>query len=395
MSIKKTIVLGSLFGDEGKGVTTQWLCQQALDAGEKPLVVRFCGGPQAGHTIMHNGVTHVCSTYGSGTLLGIRTYIARTAYFDPICAWNEYQTLCDKIGEENVPKLFVNSHCRVITPWDVLAGRSDDKVVKDGTCGKGLYATFRKYGMVWGEDDKSIFDDATSFGTAETCWERTKHYYKHLLPYAEYSKLMEEAEDFKKMFFDAWTEMWDKIEIDDTSGLYIAMDDIGSDHIIFEGSQGLLLDMERGFYPNVTPSKVGLNGLSPEFLQDADVYFVMRTYLTRHGNGYEPRSTPFLEQSLEGKYESNIHNTWQGAFKVGWHEQKLLDQAYERHCIDNYRKQYNQKHYLMITHADIYPPNVIPLPRYDFDGLWACYSEEGMIKPLPPLPTSPQRERSR
>lgn len=380
MCIKKTIVLGSLFGDEGKGVTTQWLCQQAIAAGAKPLVVRFSGGPQAGHTIIHQGTAHICSTYGSGTLLGVRTYIDKTAYFDPICALNEYKVLCGTIGEKNVPKLIINNHCRIITPWDVLAGRNDSKVVKDGTCGKGLYATFRKYEKVWGKDDESLFNYGISCWTAYLNWTRSQTYYQHLLPQEDYHILKSEADKFRKMFFDAWAEMWDKIDVDATSNLYIAIDDIDTDHLIFEGSQGLLLDMERGFYPNVTPSKVGLNGLSPQFLQDADVYFVMRTYLTRHGNGYEPQTNEELESCLKGKYETNVHNQWQGAFKVGMHEQELLDRAFERHCIDNYRRQYNQKHNLVITHADIYPPTQIPTPSYTFDNIYTCTSPEGQIE---------------
>lgn len=50
------------------------------------------------------------------------------------------------------------------------------------------------------------------------------------------------------------------------------------DVLIFEGTQGLLLDMDNGFYPNVTPSKVGLNGLLRyDILDNAEVYLVTRT----------------------------------------------------------------------------------------------------------------------
>ena len=42
--MKKQIVLGTFFGDEGKGSTVQWLCKEAIDRGEKPIVIRFSGG---------------------------------------------------------------------------------------------------------------------------------------------------------------------------------------------------------------------------------------------------------------------------------------------------------------------------------------------------------------
>ena len=67
------IVLGSLFGDEGKGATVQFLCKKEIDKGIIPLVIRFSGGPQAGHRVLHNGISHVCSLTGSGVLLNCPT----------------------------------------------------------------------------------------------------------------------------------------------------------------------------------------------------------------------------------------------------------------------------------------------------------------------------------
>jgi adenylosuccinate synthase len=60
MNQEVKIVIGSAHGDEGKGVTVQHLCKQAIGEGKKPLVIRFSGGPQAGHTINYNGIEHIC-----------------------------------------------------------------------------------------------------------------------------------------------------------------------------------------------------------------------------------------------------------------------------------------------------------------------------------------------
>ena len=57
--IRNQIVLGSLFGDEGKGNVVQWLCMNSY----KPLVARFSGGPQAGHRVVYKGKSHVCSSW--------------------------------------------------------------------------------------------------------------------------------------------------------------------------------------------------------------------------------------------------------------------------------------------------------------------------------------------
>ena len=120
------IVLGAAFGDEGKGVTVQYLCKKAIDEGKKPLVIRFSGGPQAAHTVNFNGIEHICSTYGSGVLLGVPTLIWDTAYFDPISAKNEYEVLKTKMKE--VPPLYIMPKTRIITPYDIVNGRNDEKI---------------------------------------------------------------------------------------------------------------------------------------------------------------------------------------------------------------------------------------------------------------------------
>ena len=87
--IRNQIVLGSLFGDEGKGNVVQWLCMNSY----KPLVIRFSGGPQAGHRVVYKGKSHVCSSWGSGVLLGVPTCLYKEVFIDPICIYNEYKVL--------------------------------------------------------------------------------------------------------------------------------------------------------------------------------------------------------------------------------------------------------------------------------------------------------------
>ena len=64
------IVLGSFFGDEGKGQTVHNLCK--THPREETIVIRFSGGHQVGHTVRHGKLEHTFSNYGSGTLLGIQ-----------------------------------------------------------------------------------------------------------------------------------------------------------------------------------------------------------------------------------------------------------------------------------------------------------------------------------
>ena len=317
------IVLGHTFGDEGKGVTVQWLCKKATEEGKKPLVVRFSGGPQAAHTIFNRGTEHICSSFGSGVLLGVPTMYTEEVYMDPICLMNEFRTLqCKGVS----PKLFRGVH-RIITPYDVLAGRNNSKVISDGTCGKGIYPTFERY--------KHGQWTRVSFSL-----DKPEYILKCASNYHKIERIPEYDDMFKKACLEILTEVYsDKLSIKDY------------DVLIFEGTQGLLLDMDCGLYPNVTPSRVGLNGLRSSVLQDAEVYIVTRTYTTRHGNGYEPKiPCPF---DLSNKYETNVTNEFQGNFKTGALEVGLLNRAYERHCIDNYVRKYNMSLNLVITHMDV------------------------------------------
>lgn len=332
------IVLGSLFGDEGKGVTVQYLCKKAIDEGKKPLVIRYSGGPQAAHTIQNGDITHICSTFGSGVLLGVPTLIVGTAYFDPICAQNEWAELVNKMGNiNNVPPLLVLGNTPVITPYDVFSGRKNEKIKKDGTCGKGIYPTFRR----------SRIDHKCTTILMSKDFQNPMEPYRTLRTARNYYGA-ERDESMENMFCNAVNNTFYSIVGSDVISFY--------DVLIFEGSQGLLLDMERGFYPNVTPSRVGLNGIPEEFFENAEVYLVARTYLTRHGNGYEPNSR-FFPFDISNKFETNVLNEYQGEFKVGLFDFDLLNRAFDRHCLDVYQNMYGIKYNLVLTHFDLITSN--------------------------------------
>ena len=121
------------------------------------------------------------------------------------------------------------------------------------------------------------------------------------------------------------------------------------DVLIFEGTQGLLLDKNRGFMPHCTPSNVGLNGIHQSFLKSSTkVYLVTRTYTTRHGNGYEPKFEEKVKEYFNLYEPTNLDTGYQGKFKVGVFEVPLLLRAFDRHVLDNYNVKYN----LVITHVD-------------------------------------------
>lgn len=347
--MENKIVLGWVFGDEGKGTTTQWLVKKAIDEGKTVRVCRFSGGPQAAHTIKKDDITHICSSFGSGVLYGVDTeYI--DGYFDPICFVNE----CIELERKNIkiPDIYLSSRVKFITPYDVMVNQMSNREKSDGTCGKGIFRTF----------------------------ERCKHdlfknpMYNEVLGYEFFIEQVEKHyqmydEDCHYMFINACDSDYFKTHVH----IIDELEEV--DVRIFEGTQGLLLDMDCGFYPNVTPSNTGLKKLNEFLNSDTEVYLVTRSYLTRHGNGYVPLK-PFAPIN---PYETNVNNMWQGNFKTGEFELPLLEKAIQRHCLDNYQKKYGVKFNAVFTCNDIVDmkekyEDILSDLNLNFNDVYASYN---------------------
>ena len=326
MMSKTQIVLGALFGDEGKGSTVQFLCKEQLKKGITPLVIRFSGGPQAGHRVMYNGIDQVCSLTGSGVLLGCPTYLNKDVMIDPISLMKEVESL-QQFGIN--PVIYIHPFCRVIHPEDILKNQSNKKTQQDGTCGCGIYECFDRC--------RKSDDPLSNITCASVAPE----------DYAEVFGITHNRDEFVKAC--NWVDDYCHIR---------KLEELAEMHssLIFEGSQGLLLDMENGFMPHCTPSKVGLNGIEEKYLQDAEVFLVMRSYLTRHGNGYDPVGESFVRKHFTNLEEpTNLNDGPQGQFKLGALDLDLVIRSFDRNHLDNYQRMYNIVYNAVITHMDCSP----------------------------------------
>ncbi|MCQ2975000.1 MAG: adenylosuccinate synthetase [Bacteroidales bacterium] len=330
------IVLGSLFGDEGKGVSVQWLCKNAVAEGKRPLVIRYTGGSQAGHTVENivdnKNVRHVFSSFGSASLMNIPTLYKNTALIDPICIVNEWNVLKAK---GIVQPLYNIENAMIITPYDVEANRNSAKNLSDGTCGKGVY-------MAWKRSNSGA--KFTINDNPEIILAKSAEYYN-----------VERYKPYDEMFLSAFNNV-KKNQID------IDINDY--DTLVYESTQGLLLDAKLGFLPHVTATLTGLQYLTKEELKNADVYLAMRTYLTRHGNGYIPQMID--NYNLNDKSETNVLNQYQGNFKTGIFDFDLLNEAIKRHNFNDYPEtNFN----LTITHLDTCLNNQKFIYKYNNDIL--------------------------
>lgn len=302
------IVLGALFGDEGKGNTVLWLCRQAINDCKSVAVVRFSGGPQAAHRTVYKDTEHISSSYGSGVLANVPTFYInpQNTFIDPIAVMEERKVLGDKYG---YPQLtFDPMETRWITPYDVIANKYNDKVLKDGSCGKGIYTTFKRYQTLKNHENPDIL-----LAEARAFW------------YLEKDEYLERK--FKQCYYQLLSRQEGK-KLEDY------------DVLIYEGTQGLLLDMDSEFYPNVTPSKVGIQTL--QHLENPEIYVCSRVYLTRHGNGYNPKKGVELNIEIEDK--CNPYNEFQGNMKYGYFELDLLKKSLKQ--LEDYN--YN----IVLTHCD-------------------------------------------
>ena len=350
--MKTQIVLGTFFGDEGKGSTVQWLCKQAIDRGEKPLVIRYSGGSQAGHRIVCKGIEHVCSSFGSGTLLGVPTYLNENVMIDPISTKIEFEQL-QKQGF--TPKLYASHFVKIITPYDVVANQSDEKVLSHGSCGEGIFHTFNR--------GRNGYPLGLKYAISEPvkALRYVSHYYDFDI-----------NDTLNKKFIEAMEWLKTFVEMPD--------EPIDCDIHIYEGSQGLLLDMDCGFMPHCTPSRVGLNGIPEQDLYDAEVFMVMRPYLTRHGNGYRPSRADMVREYFEIDEPTNRDDGFQGVFKHGLFEETMLRRVFDRHHIDNWKNQYALTINGVVTHLDCQIEDCIPF--FDKQMEYVRYSEESFLREL-------------
>ena len=325
------VVIGANFGDEGKGLMTDYLCQ-TQGAG---MVVRFNGGAQAGHTVVRpDGKRHVFQHVGSGAFCGVPTYLSQYFVVNPICFYREMGEL-SALGLN--PTIYAHPDCIITTFADMMINQHKEQARGDkrhGSVGLGINETINRSSMpelkitmadLW-NDSKSLERKLT-----EICGK-----------YAEFriGKAIEKPEKMIESFIAGC-----KALAEDIHPLGIAQ----CKEPVFEGAQGLLLDQNnKEFYPHLTRSNTGMQNVRAlchlAGITDTEAYYVSRTYLTRHGAG------PLPGEDVNMKYEdnTNIPHEYQGTLRFAPLDVKALR--------DRCAKDYGDSNYkLVLTHRDQLP----------------------------------------
>jgi len=293
MSVK--VVIGMGFGDEGKGVVTDYLCSQdPLNT----LCVRFSGGHQCGHKVIKGEVEHIFSNFGCGTLAGCPTYWSKYCTFEPVGFMKEYRILRAKWVD---PLISIHPEAPVVTPYDIYVNQNMSNEKTHGTCGVGFYRTKKRH-----------FEDKLQFTIGELAKGSKSYLAEKLVRIEQYHSThkvdLNEFDEAVMLF----KNLIDKgiIDITDFPGAY--------PEFVFEGNQGLMLDQHLGYMPHCTPSDCTPRNVLKMGYKIDEIYLVSRVYQTRHGNGpmtNEDQPACLQPVLVNTEKETNVHNEYQGTFR--------------------------------------------------------------------------------
>ena len=373
------IVIGSNFGDEGKGSMTDYFANEAKKQNKYCLVVCHNGGSQKGHTVVSpSGLRHVFHHFGSGNFVGSDTYLASEYIVNPIIFNKELSELKRK---DIVTKCYVNKDCKLTTPFDMMVNQIVEEYRgsnKHGSCGLGIFETIMRNSKSYKE--LTVYEFACMPSSSK--WIVLEDIAQHYVPYrlrqlgvnnipTKWVEILSNKNAIIENFINDFSSMVHNITIIDDR----VIDDY--DYVIFEGAQGLLLDQNNTEYmPHLTPSNTGIKNpldIIGKRECDVEVCYVSRTYMTRHGAGRfdtECKKSDINEKIID---LTNVPNPYQDSIRYG-----TLDLSDLRRRIDMDLNGRDIKKSIAITHCNEYAVDGKELENI-FNG-FGIYMSDGMTR---------------
>ena len=345
----KVVVIGAQWGDEGKGKIVDYLAEDAK------YVVRYAGGPNAGHTIVVDGKQFALHQVPSGILYpNKKVFLGAGMVIDPEALFNELQMLKDN-GINWEGRVFISDRAHIILPGYRQMDKDRDAARKRpiGTTGRGI-------GIAYSE--KAHRD---GLRLADLDW----------------PEKMAEFDGENLEYLNKYKDKLIEMRVDLTSKMY----EYRAENILFEGAQGAMLDIDSGTYPYVSSgascsagAATGC-GIGPKNIDK--ILGVFKAYQTRVGNG--PMPTEFNNES-EGELCEYVRKTGREygvttgrARRCGYLDLVALRYACITNSIDS----------LVLTHLDIYDT---------FDEIEACVAYEIDGKTVVDFPASvPAMEKAK
>jgi adenylosuccinate synthase len=324
---RNVVVVGTQWGDEGKGKLVDWLTEMAQG------VVRFQGGHNAGHTLVINGVKTALHLIPSGIMRpGVKCYIGNGVVLSPAKLFEEIEGL-ERAGVEVRSRLRISEACPLILPFHSAldlareALREKGGTERIGTTGRGIGPAYEdkiarravrvqdlKHPQRFGEKLRELMALHNHVLTT----------YLHAQP-VDYQQVLDEAlrqgETLRPMMADVSRELNEANR--------------RGDNLLFEGAQGTLLDVDHGTYPYVTSSNcVAGNASAGAGVGPGMLHYILgitKAYCTRVGGGPFPTELDWQTPGTVGYHLSTVGFergvTTGRSRRCGWFDAALLKRS--------------------------------------------------------------------
>jgi len=323
---KNVVVIGSQWGDEGKGKVVDWLTDHAQG------VVRFQGGHNAGHTLVIGGKKTVLRLIPSGVLReGVYCYIGNGVVLSPTAFLQEIGEL-EAAGVDVRSRLRISEACPLILPHHVAIDQAREAAKgasKIGTTGRGIGPAYedkvarraiRLQDLMHADRFAAKLGEVLEFHNFVL-----QHYFKQ--PTVDYRKTLDDT-----------LALADRIRplMADVPRLLFEAQEEGRS-LLFEGAQGTLLDVDHGTYPYVTSSNCVAGaaaagaGIGPHALHY--VLGITKAYTTRVGSGPFPTELEDATGQLIATRGNEFGSVTGRPRRCGWFDAAALKRAIQLNGI--------------------------------------------------------------
>jgi len=310
------VVIGSQWGDEGKGKVVDWLSERA------DVVVRFQGGHNAGHTLVIDGVTYKLSLLPSGIVRKNKlSIIGNGVVIDPFALLKEIDTV-SKLGVEITPdNLKIAENAPLILS---LHGAQD--LANEELRGKGKIGTT-------GRGIGPAYEDKVARRAIRVCDLADREILENKIDaqITHHQRLTGKTVT-RKDVLDPLMEIAPRI-LSHATPAWLLLDHLRKEgkRILFEGAQGIMLDVDHGTYPFVTSSNThpGAASMGSGMGMNAIGYVlgITKAYTTRVGSGPFPTElTDEIGQTI-GKVGNEFGTVTGRARRCGWFDAVMVRQA--------------------------------------------------------------------
>ena len=325
---KSVVILGSQWGDEGKGKIVDLLTDKAS------VAVRFQGGHNAGHTLVISGEKTALHLIPSGILREkVTCLIGNGVVLAPDALLSEILML-ESRGVEVKERLHISTNCPLILGYHIALDQAREEArgeAKIGTTGRGIGPAYEdkiaRRGLRFGD-----LSDMTRFG------EKLRGLVDyHNFALTRYYNSISVDYDFLFESAQGWAEQLLSMESNVTEVLNTKR--VAGENILFEGAQGSLLDVDHGTYPYVTSSNTTAgaaatgSGFGPLFFDD--VIGITKAYTTRVGSGPFPTELKCDVGRYLGTKGREVGTTTGRERRCGWLDAVALRQAVQINSISS------------------------------------------------------------